>query len=217
MHSDRLSHWALAALGLALAAAGPAVAADGAALFQSRCAACHGAAGAGNAGVQAPPIAGQDAAYLARQLHLFRGKQRGGDAAPGAVAGMQAVAQALPDDGAVNSLAQYVSKLKVPAVKAVPPPAGSPLNAGKATYSVCMACHGASGEGNSALAAPRLNHLPAWYTVSQLTAFRDGTRGAHADDKQGRQMRQIALDTVVDDETAKGVAEYIATLGTGRR
>lgn len=217
MHIDRFLGRGGMALAIALGTAAPADAADGAALFKSRCVACHGAAGAGNAALLAPPIAGQDEAYLARQLQLFRSRQRGGDAPSGAVAGMQAVAQGLTDDAAVLALARHVAKLKAPVIKAAPPPAGSPLNAGKATYSVCMACHGSHGEGNTALAAPRLNHLPSWYTLSQLQAYRAGARGTHADDKPGQQMRQIAQEVVIDDETAKTVAEYITTLGTDKR
>ena len=41
------------------------------------CAACHGAAGEGNQALGAPPLAGQDAAYLARQLHNFKAGRRG--------------------------------------------------------------------------------------------------------------------------------------------
>jgi thiosulfate dehydrogenase len=40
----------------------------------------------------------------------------------------------------------------------------------------CSACHGASGEGNSAAALPRLAGLPAAYQLAQLNALADGTR-----------------------------------------
>ena len=43
------------------------------------CVACHGAAGEGNAALQAPALAGQDAAYLERQLVNYKRKVRGGD------------------------------------------------------------------------------------------------------------------------------------------
>ncbi len=201
---------------LVLSAGDRALASDGAALFQARCVACHGAQAAGNAGLQAPPLAGQDEAYLVRQLRQFRNRQRGGESPSPAVAGMQAVAQALPDDAAIDALARHLSRLKPPAVKASPPAAGSPQMAGKALYSVCMACHGSGGEGNRPLAAPRLNHLPAWYTLAQLNAYRSDQRGTHADDLPGRQMHQVAKEAVADDDAARAVAEYIATLGTGR-
>jgi cytochrome c553 len=215
--SNTFHRWAHIALRALLFIAVPAFAADGAALFQARCAACHGGEGAGNVGMLAPPIAGQDAAYLIRQLQQFRNKQRGGDPASGAAASMQAVALAIVDDASIDALAHYMAKMKAPSIKVAPPPPGSPLNAGKGTFSVCVACHGTRGEGNTALAAPRLNLLPAWYMQAQLKAFREGTRGTHADDKPGQQMRQIARDTVADDETVKAVSEYIATLGTGWR
>ena len=41
------------------------------------CAACHGANGQGNQALGAPPLAGQDAAYLARQLNNFKAGRRG--------------------------------------------------------------------------------------------------------------------------------------------
>lgn len=202
---------------LALCVGAAALASDGAALFKERCAACHGAQAGGNMALLAPPLGGHDAAYLVRQLQLFRSGQRGGAAPSAAVSGMQAVARALPDEAAVTAVARHAAQLKPAAVKAVPPAAGSPQMAGKATYSVCIGCHGSGGEGNAALAAPRLNHLPAWYLVAQLKAYRGDQRGTHEDDKPGQQMRQVATEAIADDEAAQAVAQYIATLGTQRR
>lgn len=194
-----------------------ALADDGASLFRERCAACHGVNGGGNATLLAPPLAGHDEAYLVRQLQLFRSGRRGGDTPSAAVSGMQSVARALPDEAAIAAVARHAARLRPPAVKAAPPVAGSPQMAGKATYSVCMGCHGGHGEGNLPLGAPRLNHLPAWYTVAQLKAYRGDQRGTHIDDKPGQQMRQVAKEALADDEAAQVVAEFIATLGTGRR
>lgn len=206
--------WALAGL---LAAPHAARADDGATLYQARCVACHGARAAGNATLQAPPLAGGDATYLARQLRGFRSQHRGGDSAPAAARGMQAVAQALPGDAAIDALARYLATLPAPARTATPVPAGSALNAGKALFAVCVACHGHSGEGTPALQAPRLNHLPGWYLESQLRAFLDGSRGAHPDDAPGQQMRQVASDLLTDDTAVRDLVAFLGTLGTGRR
>lgn len=40
----------------------------------------------------------------------------------------------------------------------------------------CVACHGARGEGNAAIASPRLASLPAPYIRAQLSAFAQGQR-----------------------------------------
>ena len=72
------------------------VAAEGEKLFAS-CAACHGSKGEGNATLNAPAIAGQDAAYIERQLLNFRNRRRGTHKADVFGAQMQAAATVLPD------------------------------------------------------------------------------------------------------------------------
>ncbi len=88
----------------------PALLALGKDQYES-CVACHGAKGEGNADMLAPPLAGTDAAYLARQLTNFREGIRGreGDA-PGQQ--MRAAAQVLPDEAAVEAVAAYASTLR---------------------------------------------------------------------------------------------------------
>jgi len=190
-----------------------AFAIEGRDIFKAQCAACHGPSGAGNAALQAPPLAGADKDYVVRQLRHFRSRLRGGDAPQGSVATMQAVALSLPDDAALQKLGSYVGSLKPAVNKGTAARPDSPLNVGKALFSVCVACHGGQGEGNPALAAPRLTHLPAWYLTAQLHAFRTGLRGFHADDQPGRQMRQVADETLPDDEAISAVAAYIVSLG----
>lgn len=192
-------------------------AAEGDTLFKTRCVACHGANGAGNPALQAPPLAGIDKDYAVRQLRHFRNRLRGGDTPQGAVATMQAVAQSLPDDATVLALGGYIGTLKPTLTKGAAVSPNSPLNAGKALFNVCVACHGGQGEGNPALSAPRLTHLPAWYLTSQLQAYRDGRRGFHADDQPGQQMRQVAAEVLPDDEGVKAVVAYIVSMGTKTR
>jgi cytochrome c553 len=206
------------ALGAMLVFTGQAMAAtQGAQLYKAHCMACHGANGAGNAALMAPPLAGSDKDYVVRQLLNFRSQRRGGDTPQGSTATMQAVAATLPNDAAVQALGSYIATLKPVMTKGVVAQPGSPLNTGKALFSVCVACHGGQGEGTPALAAPRLNHLPAWYLTTQLQAFRAGLRGFHAEDQPGQQMRQIANDALVDDEAIQAVAAYIASLGNRAR
>jgi cytochrome c oxidase subunit II len=89
-------------------------------------------------------------------------------------------------------------------------PAGVPV-AGKASYAVCAACHGANGEGNLALNAPRLNGQPAWYLERQLKHFKQGARGTQAKDVFGKTMAPMAA-TLPDDTAIANVAAYIASL-----
>ena len=88
--------------------------------------------------------------------------------------------------------------------------AGDPA-AGQANYIVCVACHGAQGEGNPALNAPKLAGQEPWYVTRQLHHYKQGIRGAHEDDVFGKQMAPMAA-TLVDDAAVRNVAAYIATL-----
>ena len=69
--------------------------------------------------------------------------------------------------------------------------ASSPIFAsekGKALYQTCIACHGASGEGNKALKAPALAGQQQAYLQRQLEHFKNGVRGADAADVEGAQI-----------------------------
>src|SRR5687768_14039501 len=65
--------------------------------------------------------------------------------------------------------------------------AGDP-QAGQALYATCSTCHGAQGEGNRDLNAPKLSGQAGWYLVRQLQDFRRGLRGVHDNDTFGKQM-----------------------------
>ena len=104
---------------------------------------------------------------------------------------------ALPTFGATQALA------------AADPAAGAGL------YAVCTACHGASGEGNPALNAPRLAGQQAWYIRRQLSAFRDGRRGAKEGDVYGAQMRAFAA-MVQDDASARNLAAHLEGMTASR-
>ncbi|WP_196140376.1 c-type cytochrome [Aliikangiella sp. G2MR2-5] len=59
-------------------------------------------------------------------------------------------------------------------------------------YQTCVACHGDKAQGNEALGAPALAGLADWYLERQLIAFKEGTRGSHAKDSFGAQMKAIS-------------------------
>lgn len=70
------------------------------------CAGCHGKQAEGNPAVGAPRLAGQDVAYLLRQLEGFRVGWRG--TAPGDTQGQQmvAIARAIPEQTSSQAVAQ---------------------------------------------------------------------------------------------------------------
>lgn len=84
-------------------------------------------------------------------------------------------------------------------------------DAGKSAYTTCAACHGATGEGNSSLKAPRLAHLETVYIVAQLEKFRAGVRGGPKSSSSAQQMAGMAA-TLASDQAVHDVAAYIATL-----
>jgi len=175
-------------------------ASDGEKLF-APCVACHGSKGEGNATLNAPAIAGQDAAYLERQLQHFRNRRRGSHKSDVIGAQMQAAATTLTDDTAVGKVAGFVASL--PKTSA-PAPASANLHNGNNLYQgKCGACHGVKAEGNPALKAPRLTGLDATYIKRQFVHFRDGVRGTDPKDTPGRQMammsKTLATERDLDD------------------
>lgn len=100
-----------------LAGPGPAFDVDAAAAARGKplykvCAACHGFDGAGNPGMGAPRLAGQDPSYIELQLQNFRAGLRGVDSTDLNGQVMRPQAQALPDDRAVADVAAYIGTLR---------------------------------------------------------------------------------------------------------
>jgi cytochrome c oxidase subunit 2 len=83
--------------------------------------------------------------------------------------------------------------------------------AGKASYALCAACHGADAEGLVAMNAPKLSGQGAWYLQRQLQHFKQGARGAHEKDAFGKMMAPMAA-TLADDQAMANVVAYIASL-----
>ena len=78
-------------------------------------------------------------------------------------------------------------------------------------YAVCLACHGANGEGNKALNAPRLAGQHDWYIVQQIKNFKAGIRGTNPKDIFGAQMRPMSM-TLATDDIVNNVSAHISTL-----
>jgi cytochrome c oxidase subunit II len=172
------------------------------------CAACHGAQGEGNAQMNAPRLAGQDAWYLIRQLEYFKSGARGAHADDTHGQQMRAFAGMLADRTAMADLAAYVETFPVP------PPVisidGNPQRAAR-LWRNCGACHGNEGQGLQATQAPRLAGLDDWYLERQLDNFRRGIRGRHPGDAYGWQMAEMAR-LVSGDNATRDLIAYINQL-----
>lgn len=166
------------------------------------CRSCHGDTGLGSPAIHAPAIAGQQADYIARQLRHYRDGVRGGHADDRYGAQMALMAANLSDE-AITTVAAYAASLPAPT------PDNQPIDKPR-SFQTCIACHGSQGEGNSALAAPRIAGLDALYSESQLRHFRDGVRGANPGDAQGTQM--AAASKALNDGDLTALAQYLQSL-----
>jgi len=189
-------------------AAAPAPRGDlarGQALAGQVCAACHAADG--NSPLPANPVlAGQHAAYIARQLEHYKSGERKNPI-------MSGIAAALSPQDMLDLGAFYARQ------PAKPRPAndkdlallGQTLyRAGRADVGLpsCSGCHSPNGAGIPAQ-YPRLAGQHAEYTLAQLRAFRAGERG----NDMNKVMRTIA--SRLSDREMEALAEYVSGL-TGR-
>jgi cytochrome c oxidase subunit 2 len=156
-------------------------------------------------------LAGQDAAYLARQLHNFKAGRRGYAEQDQAGQQMRAFASGLGEEG-IASLSAYFAGL--PAVK-LPAAASAVSPAGAALYqNTCAYCHGLQAQGYPQMQAPNLRLLGGWYINQQMASYRQGWRGAEAHaDIQGMWMRSIATHINSADEQ-QAVVSFIESLGS---
>jgi cytochrome c553 len=180
----------VAILANAVVVAGAAAADTGAgkALY-GPCVTCHGAGGEGRLALNAPALAGQDAEYLSRQIRHFQNGVRGSD--PRDVLGgqMRGMAATVSGEEAIANVVAYIGTLPVPETD----PVEHDVRNGEVQYNAaCGACHGPTAAGNSALNSPNLAILDEAYLRRQYRNFGEGIRGAHPDDKYGRQMQMMA-------------------------
>lgn len=166
------------------------------------CNGCHGVDGKATL-PGAPNLAGQNAIYLAKQLHEFQSGERVNPT-------MNGMAAILTAEDIENLGAFYAS---------LPPVAGvaseEDLQLGTDIYRggisgagipACSGCHGASGKGNPAAGWPALSGQVADYTKLQLETFRSKER---ANDPNSM-MRTIA-ERLTDAEI-KAVSNFISGL-----
>ncbi len=90
-------------------------------------------------------------------------------------------------------------------------PSEADLARGETLFQFCTKCHAANGGGNSAVLAPGIAGLPAWYVEGQLKKFKSGVRGLHPDDMGGLRMYPMSL-WLKDEADQKAVAAYVASM-----
>ena len=171
----------IATLTLTLAAAaGAKGSADaGATKASASCIACHGVNG-NSVNATWPSLAGQNAAYISKQLHHFHDGRRGAASTDPTVMLMPPMAIALSDQD-IDDLAAYYS-LQTPTggeADAAYWEAGRKLyNGGDRARQIpaCAACHGPIGSGNPAAGYPALRGQHAEYTIRQLNMYHDKAR-----------------------------------------
>jgi len=86
-------------------------------------------------------------------------------------------------------------------------PVGDPAR-GTASYAVCLACHGAQGEGNQTMNAPKISGQEPWYIRRQIAKYQNGQRGT--EDNIAVQM--AAMSAVLT--TPAVIEDVIAYIGT---
>ena len=175
-------------------------------LFET-CVPCHGEAGAGNADLEAPAIAGLPQWYLEAQLEGFQAGFRGLHAEDLPALRMRPMAVSLNREGDIESVAEYVAAL--PATYPASTLGGN-AGAGAAAYTPCVQCHGEDGLGNEILRAPPIVHMHDWYMLQEMRDFRSGARGADPDDTWGATMRANVV--LLNDQTLEDVVAYVQTL-----
>jgi len=172
------------------------------------CAACHQPNGGGNQSLNAPRLDGQAAWYLKRQLEAFKSGLRGTAAGDVYGAQMRPMAMTLTDTAAIDNVVAYIETLQAPPAPAT---VTGDVAVGKQLYATCAACHGANGEGNQQLNAPRLAGQSDWYLVRQLKDYKSGLRGSAPNDAFGMQMKPMAA-MLANDAAIDNVVAYIETL-----
>ena len=177
--------------------------------YQTHCASCHGASGAGNPSLGAPNLTLFSSAYLGRQL---RGFQEGWRDTTDPYTQTMSVAVGALDAGVVAEALLAIDQLPDSREISVAKAAAGDTDRGADLYTAyCGACHGTNAGGNDALGAPSLLGLDASYLVRQYRHFSEGRRGFHADDRYGKQMNRLSR-SLKDPSLIDDVSAYVAQL-----
>ena len=78
-----------------------------------------------------------------------------------------------------------------------------------ADYGFCTVCHGAQGNGNPAIQAPKIAGIQSWYLKQELERFRGKLRGTQSGDVTGMEMQPVAMQ--LNDQAIEAAAAYVGT------
>jgi cytochrome c553 len=178
------------------------------------CVGCHGPNG-NSSNALWPSLAGQNAAYLAGQLKLFKANARINSA------GVMTSLTAMLSDQDMEDLATYFS-LQTPADLEADP---SSWQAGQKLYRggdgaraipACTACHGPSGSGNPEASYPALRAQHSQYVVKELTDYAAGKRYASNEKGDSTGGPKAAIMTTIaqrlSPEEMRNLASYVQGL-----
>lgn len=172
------------------------------------CVVCHGDKAQGIPKLSAPSLSGMEAWYIERQLMNFKSGIRGNSAEDIYGRQMATVVTTLSKPQ-IEKLAQALAAL--PHKSSLESVNGNAQVGKKYYLSNCAACHGNNAQGNHQLNAPALSHLESNYMTRQINNFIKGIRGAHQDDKLGRQMAMMAR-TLPNEKAVVDVIAFIKSL-----
>jgi cytochrome c553 len=174
------------------------------------CAACHGPNG-NSTNPEWPKLAGQNAVYIAEQLHLFKTGVRNNPIMKPLVASLS--------DKDISDIAVYFEAQTPAGLEADP----SYWKAGQALYSrgdrsrdvpACVACHGPDGRGNLAAGYPALRAQQSVYVVKQLNDYASGARyqGANPAQASRNGVMMLTLAKRLTPEEIRNLASYVQGL-----
>jgi cytochrome c553 len=170
------------------------------------CGACHGMDG-NSSDKTYPKLAGQNEAYVARQLALFKSQKRQNPIMLGFAS--QLSEQDMHDVGAF-----FATKTVLPGVtdEKLLERGQAIYRGGDATLGVpaCMACHGPDGRGMAGAGYPQLAGQWADYVQAKLKDWKGGT--TWGDDNTAKIMPEIAKR--LGDQDIAALASYVEGLHT---
>lgn len=157
------------------------------------CAGCHGEFGEGGKQGEYPRIAGQPAAFLEQQLHLFRDRKR-----PNLAMVEYVDERQMPDED-IQDISAYLAAIELPTrmkpmdedapefdalarlreaerVLQIPPAPGDVKVGGRLYKRECASCHGRDGMGDAGDAVPMLAGQYTNYLWRQVDKYLDGVR-----------------------------------------
>ena len=76
-------------------------------------------------------------------------------------------------------------------------------------YGFCTVCHGAQGNGNPAIQAPKIAGIQSWYLKQELERFRGKLRGTQSGDVTGMEMQPVAMQ--LNDQDIEAVSAYVSS------